>query len=384
MVGVGRPFSSRSRRRGAAAPARSRRPKRGSASDVRPGRGRVEAGRDHRHAQHVAGVLVDDRPEDHVAVVVGGLADDPGGLVDLEQAQVGSARDVEQHAGGAGHGRLEQRRRDRGLRRLGGPVLARRRADAHQRRAGVLHDRADVGEVEVDQPGHRDQVGDALHALAQDVVGHPERVDDGGPPLDDLDQPLVRDHDHRVDLLLEGLDALRGAADALRALEIERPRHDPDRQGALLAGRLGDDRRGAGAGAAALARRDEHHVGAAHGLLQLLAALVGRGRAHARVGARPQALGQAAADVDLHVGVAHRERLGVGVHGDELHAADARVDHPVDGVRASAADAHHLDDRQVVARLHVCSPPGRSRRGPALAVVSRLLLRGFAEPSSIT
>ncbi len=51
-------------------------------------------------------------------------------------------------------------------------------ADAHQRRAGVVHDRADVGEVEVDQAGDRDQVGDALDALAQDVVGLAERLED--------------------------------------------------------------------------------------------------------------------------------------------------------------------------------------------------------------
>ena len=83
-------------------------------------------------------------------------------------------------------------------------------------------------------------------------------------------------------------------------------------------------------------------------------------RAHPRVGARAEALGDRAADVHLDVGVRHRERLGVGVDGDELHPANAGVDHPVDGVGAAAADAHHLDHRQVVARLHLCSPPGRN------------------------
>ena len=76
-------------------------------------------------------------------------------------------------------------------------------ADAHQRRAGVLHDRAHVGEVEVDQARDRDQVGDALDALAQDVVGLAEGVEDARPPLDDRQQLLVRDHDQRVDLLAQ-------------------------------------------------------------------------------------------------------------------------------------------------------------------------------------
>ena len=51
------------------------------------------------------------------------------------------------------------------------------------------------------------------------------------------------------------------------------------------------------------------------------------------------------ADVDLHVGVAHQERLRVGIDGDELDARQARVDHAVDGVRATAADADDFDHR---------------------------------------
>ena len=105
---------------------------------------------------------------------------------------------------------------------LGGAVLARGGADAHERRAGVVHDRADVGEVEVDEAGDRDQVGDALDALAQDVVGLAERVEDRSAALDDRQQLLVRDDDERVDLLAQALDALLGLARALGALELER------------------------------------------------------------------------------------------------------------------------------------------------------------------
>ena len=43
------------------------------------------------------------------------------------------------------------------------------------------------------------------------------------------------------------------------------------------------------------------------------------------------------------------ERLGVGVRGDELDAAQACVDHAVDGVGSAAADADDLDDREVAA-----------------------------------
>jgi hypothetical protein len=90
------------------------------------------------------------------------------------------------------------------------PALAGRGADAHQRRAGLSHDRPHVGEVEVDQARDGDQVGDPLHALAENVVRDPERLGDGRPLLDHLEQPVVLDHDQGVDAVAQVLDALLG------------------------------------------------------------------------------------------------------------------------------------------------------------------------------
>ena len=264
------------------------------------------------------------------------------------------AGDVQQDAGGAVDRLFQQRRGDRGLGGVAAAVLATGGADAHQGRAGVLHDRAHVGEVEVDQAGDRDQVGDALHALAQHVVGLAEGVEHRGAPLDHGEQLLVGDHDQRVDDLAQALDALGGLTRALGALEVERARDDADRERAdLVLGDLGDHGGGAGAGAAALAGRHEHHVGALQRLLDLVARL--RGGGEADVGVRPgaEALGRLVADVQLDVGVAHRERLGVGVGGDELDAAQTGVDHAADRVGAAAAHPHDLDDRQIAsAALH--------------------------------
>ena len=117
-----------------------------------------------------------------------------------------------------------------------------------------------------------------------------------------------------------------------------------------LAGDLGDDRSGAGAGAAALAGGDEHHVGAADHLFDLVVVRFGGRAADLGVAAGAEAPREVAADVELDVGVAHQQRLGVGVDGDELDALQAGVDHAVHGVDAAAADADDLDDGKIVLR----------------------------------
>jgi hypothetical protein len=78
------------------------------------------------------------------------------------------------------------------------------------------------------------------------------------------------------------------------------------------------------------------------------------------VAAGAEAAGELATDVELDVGVAHEQRLGVGVDGDELDALSAGVDHPVDGVDAAAADADDLDDGQVVLRVGTRLAPSTS------------------------
>src|SRR5450759_4171104 len=142
-----------------------------------------------------------------------------------------------------------------------GAVLAAGHADAEERGAGVLHDGAHVGEVEVDQTGDRDEVGDALHAVAEDVVGVLERLDDTGVAFHHLQEAVVGDADDRVGDVPEDVDALQGLAQAAIALEAERLGDDGDGHAAELARDLSHDRRAAGARAAAFAGGDEHEVG---------------------------------------------------------------------------------------------------------------------------
>src|SRR2546421_111335 len=80
-------------------------------------------------------------------------------------------------------------------------------------------------------------------------------------------------------------------------LEGEGPGDDADGEGAEGLGDLGDHGRTAGAGAAALAGRDEDHVGALQDLLDLVTVLLGSLAPHFGVRPGAKASGQVAADV---------------------------------------------------------------------------------------
>ena len=228
------------------------------------------------------------------------------------------------------------------------------------------------------RPGRGDQVGDALDTGQQHLVGRLEGVQHADLPVGDRQQPVVRDDDERVDLLAQRLDAGLGLHRPALALEAERPGHHADGQRAERAGDVGHDRRAAGARAAALTGGDEDHVGALEDLFDLLAVVLGRLAPDLGIGSRAEAAGEFPADVEFDVGVAHQQRLGVGVDGDELDALESLLDHPVDGVDSAAADSDDLDDREVVLRCCHDEGPFRSltcnfMRHGARAVVSKTL-----------
>ena len=101
--------------------------------------------------------------------------------------------------------------------------------------------------------------------------------------------------------------------------------------------------RGAGAGAAAEAGGDEHHVGAFERFDDLVG-IFERGLASDfGIGAGAQAVGELHAELDLHGRARHAQRLQVGVGDDEFDAFHAGVDHAVDGVAAAAAYADDFD-----------------------------------------
>ena len=228
-------------------------------------------------------------------------------------------------------------------------------ADAHHGGTGVLHDGADVGEVEVDQTGDGDQVRDALDALAQRIVCNAEGVQHAGLLLHDLQQAVVRDDDQRVDLLGQQLDALLRLVAAQAAFEAERFRDHADGQRAdLLAGNLGNNGSGAGARAATFAGGDEHHVGFGQDLCDLVAAFLSCLSTDLGIRAGSQAARKIFTDMNGFICIGHQKSLVVRINGDELNALDSSLNHAVDCVCSAAADTHDADEGVVVGTDLIC------------------------------
>jgi hypothetical protein len=66
---------------------------------------------------------------------------------------------------------------------------------AHHRLAHLAHHRAHVFEVDVDQPRHVDDFGNAAHGVAQHVVGGLEGLQHADFVAQHFLQLLVEDHD---------------------------------------------------------------------------------------------------------------------------------------------------------------------------------------------
>ncbi len=275
--------------------------------------------------------------EDDVGIGVNGRFNDLGGLVDLEEGQAAAADHVEEHALGAFDGDIEQGTGQGRFGGIDGAVLAGAFTDGHPGGAGILHDGLHIGEVQVNHAGDGNDLGDSLNAVPQDIVGQLEGA---------VDACLV---------VAEVSSRSFGIMMSVSTLSIRLPipssaicmRCVPSKAKGLVTtamvsaplcfGKLRDDRYRAGAGAAAHAGGHEDHVGSAYHFPELIAGLFGGFHTDMMVAAGAQAARQLRPELDTHRRFADCQRLGIGVHRDELDALDLFPDHAGDGVAAAAA-----------------------------------------------
>ncbi len=105
----------------------------------------------------------------------------------LEEGEIRAAGDVEQDTLCPINGDVQQSVGDGLLGCFLCPVLAAGLSNGQQRSSAGAHDGAHVSEVQVDESWHRDQLGDALYALAEDIIGHEESILEGSLPIYNLE-----------------------------------------------------------------------------------------------------------------------------------------------------------------------------------------------------
>src|SRR6266571_5594456 len=305
---------------------------------------RLDAGDHEQDPDRVLQVVLDGTAPDDPRLRVDLLAHDLRGLLGLRHGQVRPADDAHEGAAGVGQVDLAEQRGFEGLvdRVVDSVPLFLALADPDHRDAAALHDRHEVGVVEVDESGLRDDLRHAFDGLHEDLVRDFERGVDR-QARHQLEELVVVNHDRRVaelaELVESGLCVLHPDA----AFGFERHCDDAHREGAFLLRDASDVLRGAGSGPATHARGDEDDVSAPEEVPDLLFILMGGLFADLREGTGPEAFREPLANEDLLRRMDGQQVFRVRVHRGQLGARDAGLAASVDRVRPTAAAADDLD-----------------------------------------
>ena len=168
---------------------------------------------------------------------------------------------------------FEERAGDGAIGGVNRAIRTRAHRRAHDRIALAVHDGFHIGKVAIDDAGHGDNVRDALHRLAKNVVGDAEDVVETSAALDGVHQTLVGYDDDGVDGADQFLERLLGLHHAALAFEDERFGDHGDAERAQFAGERSHHGRSAAAGATAKAAGYKNHVGVVYNFFQLFYAI---------------------------------------------------------------------------------------------------------------
>ena len=194
-------------------------------------------------------------------------------------------------------------------------------AGPHQGHSHSGHDGFHIGEVEVDQARHDNQIRDALNRLAQDIVGNPECIEQTGTALEGRQQALVRNGDDGVDAFLQIRETAVCLRQSFLAFERKRLCNDGNGQGTEFRREAGDNRRGARTGAAAKTGGHEDHVRAFERFDDLFGVFERGLPADIGIGSGSETFRQFRADLEFDGSSRLLQRLHVGVGDEKIDAA---------------------------------------------------------------
>src|SRR5256885_6103095 len=337
--------------------------------------GYLEARGDNGNFHRVFHRFVLHRAENNVGVFRCSFLNDGRRFVNLVQRKARAAANVDENSLCALNRIVfEQRAGDGAIRGVDRAIRSGGNRGAHHGITLATHDRFHVGEVAIDDARHSNNVRNALHGLAQNVVRDAKRVEETRAAFDRFHQAFVGNHDdgvHRTDQVLQCLFGLHHAA---LTFKRKRLRDDGDRQRAEFTRERSHHGRGAGAGAAAEAGRDENHVRAFERLNNFVRIFERGFAANLGIRARAEAFRKFRAELQLHRRLRKLQRLQIGIRRDEFHALHFGANHSVDRVAAATAhaDYFYLCGRQLLAEAHADACIFCHHRSPHFRLEDRL------------
>ena len=211
--------------------------------------------------------------------------------------------------------------------------------------ATVRHDSLDIRKVKVDECRLIDQVRNTLNCLLKDFIRLLQSFRHRCSSVNDLKQLVIGDDDQRIHVLLKLLNTVQRILHALLCLKTERLCDDADRKASELFRHAGNDRRPAGTGTAAHAACYKDHVGTVQHLLDFLSALCRGLFTNFRLCSCAQPLCHLLADLNYSRSLAKVKGLFIRVYSHELDTADRLINHAVNGIIATSANAYNYNTR---------------------------------------
>ena len=190
------------------------------------------------------------------------------------------------------------------VRGVDGAVLAGSLANSHDGVPLTFHDSLNILKITVHDSSLRDDVRNALHALSQHVVDELVCVVHHGILVfQGLVNLLVGNDDERIHLLPEFSHAGLGILHSPLCLKFKWSSHNGNSERANIAGNFCHDRSRASSRTATHAGGDEHHVGTAQKLADLVLVLVGSLLADLRLSSRTKPFRRLLPKLQAHMGL---------------------------------------------------------------------------------
>ena len=225
----------------------------------------------------------------------------------------------------------------------------------------IAHDGGNIGKVLVDHDviGIAHQLGNGADCLLEHIVGNAKGIDEGDFLIGNVLQPVVGDDNQGIHLVGQSGNAVLCLRHTAGALKLKGLGDNTNGQRTGLPGDVGNNGSCAGAGAAAHACGDEHHVGVLQHLGNGCAALFCGLLSDFGLGAGAHTAGELFADLNLFGSLGLVEVLTVGIHCNKINALYTGLDHAVDNIvaRAANADDFNGDNSLGIGFAHKLIPP---------------------------